>query len=171
MGVGQSTPWTSRQLIAGPLLMAVEGANCASGAIWGSVSCSRILRHVAQSRPGEPGIWTGDLLVTSPQLYPLSYSRPWWAGWGEIIRSRVNCCPRALSQIFFDRILQYRWCDVTGRNGGVFFFFFFLTDTASKYKTKLYVSNSGIGIYHSFSHLLDLLRSCIMLIFRFMLLF
>ena len=33
-----------------------EGANCASGAIWGSVSCSRILRHVAQSRPGEPGI-------------------------------------------------------------------------------------------------------------------
>ena len=33
-----------------------EGANCASGAIWGLVSCSRILRHVAQSHPGEPGI-------------------------------------------------------------------------------------------------------------------
>ena len=44
MGVGQGTPWTSRQLIAGH-----KGANCASGAI--SVSCSRILRHVAQSSP------------------------------------------------------------------------------------------------------------------------
>ena len=48
------TPWTSRQLIAGPPLMAeatVQGANCTSGAIWGSVSCSRTLRHAAQPSP------------------------------------------------------------------------------------------------------------------------
>ena len=36
---------------------------------WASVSCSRILRHVAQSRPrgaGEPGIRTSDLPITGP---------------------------------------------------------------------------------------------------------
>ena len=49
MGVGQGTPWMSRQLIAGPLLMAeaaTQGANCTSEQFWSSVSCSRILRHV-----------------------------------------------------------------------------------------------------------------------------
>ena len=53
-GRGQGTPWTSRQLIAGPLLMAeavMQGANCTSGAIWGSVSCSRTLQHAAQLSP------------------------------------------------------------------------------------------------------------------------
>ena len=36
-GRGQGAPWTSRQLIAGPSLMAeaaVQGANGSSGAIW-----------------------------------------------------------------------------------------------------------------------------------------
>ena len=41
-GRRQDTPWTSRQLITGP-----------SGAIWGSVSCSRTLRPAAQLSPGE----------------------------------------------------------------------------------------------------------------------
>ena len=38
VGVGQGTPWTGRQLNAGPLLMAVaatQGANCTSGATLG----------------------------------------------------------------------------------------------------------------------------------------
>ena len=38
MDKGQGTPWMSRQLIAGPLLMTVaapQGANCTSGAILG----------------------------------------------------------------------------------------------------------------------------------------
>ena len=50
-GWGQGTPWTSRNLIAGPSLMAeatMKGANCTSGAIWGSVSYSRTLQHAAQ---------------------------------------------------------------------------------------------------------------------------
>ena len=42
---------------------------------WGSVSCSRILWHVAQSSsvpgtPGEPGIWTSDLPITGPPALP-----------------------------------------------------------------------------------------------------
>ena len=50
MGEGQGTTWMSCQLIAGPLLMA-EAARGVPTAhqeqFWGSVSCSRILRHVA----------------------------------------------------------------------------------------------------------------------------
>ena len=79
MDIGQVTPWMSCQLIAGPLLMAVAAMEVPIAhqeQFGGSVTCSRILLHVAQSWPGEPGIWTSDLLVTSPQLYPLSYSRP-----------------------------------------------------------------------------------------------
>ena len=40
MGVGQGTPWMSRQLIAGPLLMAVaasQGANCTGAALGFSI--------------------------------------------------------------------------------------------------------------------------------------
>ena len=51
---GQIQLHSMGQLIAGPLLMAVAATQ---GANWrGSVSCSRILRHVAQSRPRKPGI-------------------------------------------------------------------------------------------------------------------
>ena len=52
IGIGQGTPWMSCQLIAGPLLM----ASVHQEQLWGSVSCSRILQHVAQFRPGEPGL-------------------------------------------------------------------------------------------------------------------
>ena len=51
---GQLTPWISCWRIAGPSLMVedtMQGANCTSGAIWGSVSCSRTLRHAAQLSP------------------------------------------------------------------------------------------------------------------------
>ena len=67
MGIGQGTPWMSCQLIAGPLLMATAHQE----QLWGSVSCSRILRHVTQFRPGEPGF---ELLTFWPvhQLYPLT---------------------------------------------------------------------------------------------------
>ena len=51
MGIGQGTPWMSCQLITGPLLM----ASAHQEQLWGSVSCSRILRHVGRFRPGEPG--------------------------------------------------------------------------------------------------------------------
>ena len=69
MGVGQGTPWTSRQLIA-------DGSGCHKLRIRSSsVSCSRILWHVAPV-PDSQGCWTGNLSVTRHQLYPLSYSRP-----------------------------------------------------------------------------------------------
>ena len=50
-GQGQGSTWTSRQLITGLSLMAesdMQGVNFTSGGIWGSVSCSRTLRHTAQ---------------------------------------------------------------------------------------------------------------------------
>ena len=59
MGIGQGSPWMSCQLIAGPLLM----ASVHQEQLWGSVSCSRILRYVAQFCPG-------DLLITSPPTLP-----------------------------------------------------------------------------------------------------
>ena len=80
MGEGQGTPWMSRQLIAGPLLMAVaapQGANCTSGAILGfsillkdTLACSSV--PLQRSQGFEPA--TSRSLVH--QLYPLSYSRP-----------------------------------------------------------------------------------------------
>ena len=74
-GRGQGTPWTSRKLIAGPSLMAeaaTQGANCTSGAIWGSVSCSGILRHAAQLSLNQLGPATFRSLAKL--LYPLSNS-------------------------------------------------------------------------------------------------
>ena len=56
-GRGQGTPWTSRQLIAGLLLMA-EVPTAHQEQFWGSVSCSRILRHTAPFHPGGVGIRT-----------------------------------------------------------------------------------------------------------------
>ena len=61
MGEGQGTPWMSRQLIAGPLLMAVaatQGANCTSGAILGVSmllkACSSVPPHGARdSKPSD----------------------------------------------------------------------------------------------------------------------
>ena len=75
-GRRQSTPWTSCQLITGPLLMAeatVHGANRTSGAIWGLASCSRTLRHEAQPRAG---IWTSDLPITSWPDLPAELQLP-----------------------------------------------------------------------------------------------
>ena len=42
MGEGQGTPWMSRQLIAGPLLMPAAHRE----QFWGSVTYSRILRGI-----------------------------------------------------------------------------------------------------------------------------
>ena len=48
---GQGTPWTGCQLIASLMVeAAMQGANCPSGAIWGSVFCSTTLQHAAQPR-------------------------------------------------------------------------------------------------------------------------
>ena len=47
---------------------AMPGANCTSGAIWGSVSCSRILQHAAQLSP-ELG-WTSKLPISSWRALP-----------------------------------------------------------------------------------------------------
>ena len=60
----QRTPWTSRQFITGPSLMAT-----AHQEQFGSVSCSRILWHAAQLR-FEPATFQS---LADP-LYPLSYS-------------------------------------------------------------------------------------------------
>ena len=75
-GRGQGTPWTSRQLAEGPSLMVeavTQGANCTSGAIWGSLSCSRTLPHAAQ--PGA-GFWTSDLPITSRPALPAELQPP-----------------------------------------------------------------------------------------------
>ena len=60
----QGTPWTSRQLIAGPLLMAkatTQGANCTSGAILGfsvllkdTSTCSSVLPQGSQDSNQQP---------------------------------------------------------------------------------------------------------------------
>ena len=78
-GRGQGTSWTSRQLIAGPSPMAeaaMQGANCTSGAIWGSLSCSRTLQHAAQLSP-ELGSEPATFRSLVNLLHLLSYSRPW----------------------------------------------------------------------------------------------
>ena len=73
VGEGQGTPWMSRQLIAGPLLMAEAATQVPTAhqeQFWGSVSCSRTLRHVAQFHPRGTRIQTSDLPITSPPALP-----------------------------------------------------------------------------------------------------
>ena len=54
----------------GPSLMAeaatMQGANRTSGAIWGSVSCSRTLRHAAQISPRELGFVPATQATAAP---------------------------------------------------------------------------------------------------------
>ena len=77
-GRGQGTPWKSHQLITGHLLMAeatMQGVNCTSRLIWGSVSCSKTLRHAAQlSR--ELGFEPATFRSLADLLYPLSTAVP-----------------------------------------------------------------------------------------------
>ena len=51
---------------------AVTDGICTSGAILGSVSCSRTLRHAARFSPGEPGFEPATFQSQADQL-PLSY--------------------------------------------------------------------------------------------------
>ena len=57
-------------------LSRTDGRGCHTGAIaheeqfWGSVSCSRALRHVPQVLPRGAGIQTSDLPITSPPALP-----------------------------------------------------------------------------------------------------
>ena len=65
MGVGQGTSWMSRQLIAGPLLMAVaasQGANCTSGATLGFSILLKVTSTCSSVPPQGVGIPTSDLL-------------------------------------------------------------------------------------------------------------
>ena len=39
-------------MVNGLAFNAMQGANCSPGAIWGSVSCSRTLRHTAKGELG-----------------------------------------------------------------------------------------------------------------------
>ena len=64
-GRRQGTPWTSCQHITGP-----------SGAIWGSVSRSRTLRHAAQISPEGARSWTSDLSITSRPALPTDLQLP-----------------------------------------------------------------------------------------------
>ena len=71
-GWGQGTPWTSRQLITGPSLMAeatMQGANCTSGAI--SVF-SILLKDTSACSSAQPGavILTSDLPIPSRPALP-----------------------------------------------------------------------------------------------------
>ena len=43
---------------------------------WGSVSCSRILRHIAQFHPRGDGIWASDLPITSRAVLPTELQPP-----------------------------------------------------------------------------------------------
>ena len=76
-GRGQGTPWTSCQLITDITEAAMQGVNLTSGAIWGSVSCSRTFRQAAQLSP-ELGFEPATFQLLANLLYPeqLSYSRP-----------------------------------------------------------------------------------------------
>ena len=79
MGEGQGTPWMSRQLIAGPLLMAVaapQGANCTSGAILGFSILLKDTSAYFSPTLGEPGIWTNDLPITGPPALPTELQPP-----------------------------------------------------------------------------------------------
>ena len=53
----------------------MQGANCTSEAILGSVSCSRTLRHEAQLSPGELGFKPANVRSLDDPLYPLIYNR------------------------------------------------------------------------------------------------
>ena len=64
-GERQGTPWTSRQLSAGPLLMAQAATQLHIRSNFGSLSCSRILRHAAQLCPRGAEIQTSNLPITS----------------------------------------------------------------------------------------------------------
>ena len=69
----QGTPWTSRQLITGPLLMAevaTQGANCTSGAI---LEFSILLEDTSTCSSVPPQREAG-FDPASFLLYPLSYS-------------------------------------------------------------------------------------------------
>ena len=54
---------------------AMQGVTRTSGAVWGSASCSRTLRHAAQLSPGL-GFEPATFRSLADLLYPLSYSRP-----------------------------------------------------------------------------------------------
>ena len=48
----------------------MQGANCTSGAIWGSASWSRSLQRAAQLSSAQPSIWTSSLTITSQPALP-----------------------------------------------------------------------------------------------------
>ena len=100
-GRGQCTDWTSRQLIAGPSLMAevaMQGASCTSAAIWGSVFLSKILWHAAlgsrdsNQRPSDyqPTGWAAATLVT--QKYELFKCYTTVTGFSMKSRSDIISC-------------------------------------------------------------------------------
>ena len=71
--------WMSCQLTAGPLLMAdvrPRGPTAHQERFWGSVSCSRTPRHVAQCHPRGARIQTSDLPITSPPALPTELQQP-----------------------------------------------------------------------------------------------
>ena len=75
VGEGRVHPWTSCQVIAWPLLMA-DVPTAHQEQFWGSISCSRILRHAAQFCPRGAGIWTSDLPITSRTALPAELQLP-----------------------------------------------------------------------------------------------
>ena len=80
---------------------AMQGANCTSGAIWGSVSCSRTLRHAAQPSPGELGFKPAARLIYSLaelQLPQISHSK-----FPECLRITFS---KNILKIFCDNLLK-----------------------------------------------------------------
>ena len=76
----KGTPLMSRQLIAGPLLMAVavtQGANCTSGAILGFSILLKDTSTCSSVPPqGSWGFEPATFWILVHQLYPMSYSQP-----------------------------------------------------------------------------------------------
>ena len=100
-GEGQGTPWMSRQLIAGPLLMAVaapQGANCTSGAILGFSILLKDTSACSSVPPqGSRGLEPATFRSLVHQLYPLSYSRPWLDFFYNLSRTLKSFRRRELS--------------------------------------------------------------------------
>ena len=62
---------------------AMQGANCTSGASWGSVSYSRTFQHAAQPSLGKLGFEPATFWSIANLLYSLNYSHPYLQSKGQ----------------------------------------------------------------------------------------
>ena len=70
----------------------MQGASRTSGAIWGSVSCSRTFQHAAQLGPAQELVFKpATFRSLADLLYPLSHSRPIFAFPPDVFINVFSC--------------------------------------------------------------------------------